>query len=220
MHWLTKPGTSLPEETRISLAACRELRTIPAVRNCGSHIGQADFSDEVVNVDFGENWVSVDPEAADEEARLDPRRGRRPPGLFRDVLTYLREGCGSPDGVEPRDRRPDLRARPGRAQAGGGRVRAELAGIDGLVDLHVELQEDVPHIEVETKLRAARAHGLKPGDIRRAAATLTQGIEVNDIWRPARVFDVNVWSTPETRRSLSRHPALPIDTCRWPCGAR
>src|SRR5918999_6599429 len=63
MHWLTKPGTSLPEETRISVQACRELRTIPGVRNCGSHIGQADFSDEVVNVDFGENWVSVDPAA-------------------------------------------------------------------------------------------------------------------------------------------------------------
>ena len=123
MHWLTKPGTSLPEETRISLAACRELRTIPAVRNCGSHIGQADFSDEVVNVDFGENWVSVDPEADYEEA-LASIHGVVDgyPGLFRDVLTYLRERVREVlTGSEPRDRRPDLRARPGRAQAGGGR---------------------------------------------------------------------------------------------------
>jgi len=44
-----------------------------------------------------------------------------------------------------------------------------------------------------------------------------QGIEVNDIWRPARVFDVNVWSTPQTRRSLSSIRALPIDT---PVGGR
>ena len=214
MHWLTKPGTSLPEETRISLVACRELRTIPAVRNCGSHIGQADFSDEVVNVDFGENWVSVDPEADYEEA-LASIHGVVDgyPGLFRDVLTYLRERVrevltGSSHAIVVRISGPDLEALRREADE----VRAELAGIEGLVDLHVELQEDVPHIEVETDLAAARAHGLKPGDVRRAAATLMQGIEVNDIWRPTRVFDVTVWSTPETRSSLSSIRALPIDT--------
>jgi Cu/Ag efflux pump CusA len=39
MHWLTKPGTSVQEETRISVRACKDLREIPGVRNCGSHIG-------------------------------------------------------------------------------------------------------------------------------------------------------------------------------------
>ena len=53
MHWLTKPGTSQPEETRISVRACRDLREIPGVRNCGSHIGQAFLADEVYGVDFG-----------------------------------------------------------------------------------------------------------------------------------------------------------------------
>ena len=41
MHWITKPGTSRPEMWRITAQACRELLTIPGVRNCGSHIGQA-----------------------------------------------------------------------------------------------------------------------------------------------------------------------------------
>ena len=62
MHWLAKPGTSQPEETRISSAACKDLREIPGVRNCGSHIGQALSADEVYGVDFGENWISVDPD--------------------------------------------------------------------------------------------------------------------------------------------------------------
>jgi Cu/Ag efflux pump CusA len=34
MHWLTKPGTSHPEEVRVSTLACVELRSIPGVRNC------------------------------------------------------------------------------------------------------------------------------------------------------------------------------------------
>ena len=41
MHWVTKPGTSLPEETRITAAAAHELQAIPGVRNFGAHIGQA-----------------------------------------------------------------------------------------------------------------------------------------------------------------------------------
>ena len=61
MHWLAKPGTSQPEEFRISVRACKDLREIPGVRNCGSHIGQAFQSDEPYGVDFGENWISINP---------------------------------------------------------------------------------------------------------------------------------------------------------------
>ena len=72
MHWLTQPGTSVAEETRISVSACKDLREIPGVRNCGSHIGQAYLADEVYGVDFGENWISVSPER---RLRQDPGRG-------------------------------------------------------------------------------------------------------------------------------------------------
>jgi Cu/Ag efflux pump CusA len=61
MHWLAKPGTGRDEMFRISQEACEELMTIPGVRNCGSHIGQALLMDEVYGIYFGENWVSVDP---------------------------------------------------------------------------------------------------------------------------------------------------------------
>jgi CzcA family heavy metal efflux pump len=214
MHWLTKPGTSLPEETRISVKACRELREIPGVRNCGSHIGQALFADEVVDVYFGENWVSVEPEAGyDVTLASIQKTVDGYPGLFRDVQTYLKERIrevltGASQAVVVRISGDDLDVLRRTAD----RVQEELAGIDGLVDLHTELQEDVPHIEVATNLAAAGRHGLKPGDVRRTAAALVQGIEVNDIWRPARVFDVNVWSKPEARASLTSLRRLPIDT--------
>jgi CzcA family heavy metal efflux pump len=214
MHWLTKPGTSLPEETRISIEACRELRQVPGVRNCGSHIGQALFADEVVDVYFGENWISVDPEV-DYDKTVAAVQGvvNGYPGLYRDVLTYLRERVkevltGTSESVVVRIYGEDLEVLRRQADV----VQKRLSGIDGLIDLHSELLEEVPHVEVEANLAAAARHGLKPGDVRRAAAALMQGIEVNDIWRPARVFDVTVWSTPETRGDLTSIRALPIDT--------
>ena len=92
MHWLAKPGTSQPEEFRVSVRACKDLQEIPGVRNCGSHIGQAFQSDEPYGVDFGENWVSINP-AVDYDKTLASvsKTVDAYPGLYRDVQTYLRE---------------------------------------------------------------------------------------------------------------------------------
>jgi Cu/Ag efflux pump CusA len=53
---------------------------------------------------------------------------------------------------------------------------------------------------------------VKPGDVRRAAATLVESEEVGDIFRGGRAYDVHVWSTPETRGSVQSISSLPIDT--------
>ena len=91
MHWLTVPGTGQPEMFRISARANHEPRD-PGVRNAGSHIGQALLMDEVVGIDFGENWISVDPSVDYDETLAKVQEvvdGY--PGLYRDVLTYLKE---------------------------------------------------------------------------------------------------------------------------------
>ena len=216
MHWLTKPGTSHGEMVRITTQGSRELRAVPGVRNFGAHIGQALFADEVVGIDFGENWISVDP-AADYDKTVSSIQGVVDgyPGLFRDVLTYLRERVrevltGTSEAVVVRLYGDDLAVLRRKAEE----VKARLSGVEGLIDLHVSLEEDVPHVEVEVDVAAARRHGLKPGEVRRTAAAFVQGIEVNDIWGPARVFDVTVWSVPETRHSLTSLRNLPIDTPR------
>ena len=92
MHWISKPGTSVVEERRIVTRASRELRAIPGVRNFGSHIGQALLADEISGVNFGENWISIDPKADYEEtiaAIEEVVEGY--PGLYRNRLTYLNE---------------------------------------------------------------------------------------------------------------------------------
>jgi Cu/Ag efflux pump CusA len=214
IHWLTKPGTSLPEERRIVTAASRDLRAIPGVRSFGSHIGQALLAEEVVGVNFGENWISVDPRAdygrtvAAIQRVLDAY-----PGLYHDVLTYLNERidevlAGSSDSIVVRIFGQDLRELRARAEE----VRAMLSRIPGVIEQHVEFQEDVPQIDVRVDLATAARYGIKPGDVRRAAATLVSGEEVGDIFRDGKAYDVQVWSTPRTRRSLSDVRDLPIDT--------
>src|SRR4029078_8927054 len=51
---------------------------------------------------------------------------------------------------------------------------------------------------------------------RRAASTVLSGIQVGSLFEEQKVFDVVVWSTPETRNSLTIVNNLLIDT---PSGA-
>jgi len=214
MHWVTAPGTSLREEVRISTAACIELRQIEGVRNCGSHIGQALLADEVVGVDFGENWISVDP-SVDYDATLASVQGvvAGYPGLRRDVQTYLKERIrevltGTSEAIVVRIYGPDLEVLHDIAED----LESAMAQIEGIVDLHVELQVQIPQVHVEVDLAAAEHYGLKPGDVRRAAAVLIASEEVGDVFFGGAAYDVHVWSTPETRANLTSIEQLPIDT--------
>jgi CzcA family heavy metal efflux pump len=214
MHWLTKPGTGRDEMVRISQAACQELRTIPGVRNCGSHIGQALLMDEVYGIYFGENWISVDPSVDyDETLAKIQETVDGYPGLYRDVQTYLKERIrevltGSSHPIVIRLYGPDLDVLRAKADE----IEQRLSQIEGLIDLHVEFLVDVPQVQVEVDLDKAQKYGLKPGDVRRAAAYMIAGEEVGDVHVANRTYDVNVWSTPETRNNFTDILELPIDT--------
>jgi Cu/Ag efflux pump CusA len=214
MHWVTAPGTSIGEETRITIKACNELRTIPGVRNCGSHIGQAFVADEPYGVEFGENWISIDP-AVDYDkthaAVLEVVNGY--PGLRRDVQTYLKERIrevltGSSDAIVVRIYGSDLAKLKELAEA----VEEKLDVIPGIIDLHTEQLINIPQIQVTVDLAAAQRYGVKPGDVRRIASTYMAGEEVGDIFNTGKAYDVVVWSIPEKRGSLSDVENLLVDT--------
>ena len=219
MHWVTTPDASLPEMLRITTRASKELRAIPGVRNFGAHIGQAFAADEVVGVNFGENWISISREADYDKthAKIE-EMVEGYPGLYRDVQTYLKERIrevltGAGEAIVVRIFGPDLDVLRDKAEE----VRAVLADIPGLVNLHKELVVEVPHIQVTVKLDKAQLYGLKPGDVRRASATLMAGEEVGDIFIDGRTYDVQVWTDPASRHSMDSVREMLIDT---PTGQR
>ncbi len=219
MHWLTQPGTSVTEEYRISAAACQDLQQVDGVRNCGSHIGQALLADEVYGVDFGENWISVDPKVDYDQALAEvQQKVAAYPGLFSDVQTYLRERVkevltGSSESIVVRIYGPDLAVLRDKAKE----IETRIAGLEGVVDAHASLQTTLPHVEVVPDLEAARRLGLTPGEIRRQAATMIAGEEVSDIYAGGRAYDVHVIALPSARDSVTDVQELQIDT---PLGGR
>ncbi|MEO8117888.1 MAG: efflux RND transporter permease subunit [Rhodoferax sp.] len=219
MHWVTSPDTSHPEMVRITTLASKELRAIPGVRNFGAHIGQAFAADEVVGVNFGENWISISPNVDyDKTIAAIDELVTGYPGLYRDLQTYLKERIrevltGSGEAIVVRIFGSDMTVLRDKAEE----VRLAMADIEGLDRLHKELIVEVPEVQIKLKLDAAQRYGLKPGDVRRASAALVAGEEVGDIFNSGRTYDVQVWTSREWRHSLTSLQRMLIDT---PTGQR
>jgi CzcA family heavy metal efflux pump len=213
MHWLGKPDISLQEQVRTTKQVNAELLTIPGVRNAGSHIGNALLGDEPHGVYFGENWISVDP-SVDYDDTVDSIRGVVDgyPGIYRDVLTYLKERIrevltGTSDPITIRIFGQDLDLLRTKAEE----INRILGEVPGVGEHSVDFQDAIPQVRVQVDLDAAKQHGLKPGDVRRAAAWLMAGQEAGDLYAGGRAYDVQVWTSPEKRRSVTDLENLLID---------
>src|SRR5213593_140007 len=92
IHFITTPGTSAVEQQRMIVRLSGDLRSIPGVRSFGSHIGQAFLGEEIAGVNFGENWISTDPNMdRDQIVEEISAVTESYPGVYRDVQTYLNE---------------------------------------------------------------------------------------------------------------------------------
>jgi CzcA family heavy metal efflux pump len=210
------PGTSLPAMQEIVTRASRELRAIPGVSNVGAHVGRAVFGDQVVGINSAELWVSIDPEA-DYDATVAAVQGATDSytGLDRKVQTYLQQALAQPqtstgDAITVRVYGEDLDVLRSQAE----KLQQALAGINGVVDPHVVLPPEESTLEIEVDLASAQRYGVKPGDVRRAAAALLSGIQVGSLFEQQKVFDVVVWGAPEIRDSVNDVSELLIDTPR------
>jgi CzcA family heavy metal efflux pump len=214
VRWDGPPGTSQTEMRRITARASRELRSIPGVRDVAAQIGRAVLGDQVVDINSAELWVSVDHDA-DYGATLAAVRSAVDgyPGLVRDVQTYERQSVrraltGSNDPIVVRVFAPQFDVLRRKARE----VGRALADVDGVKRVHMERDIEQPHIDIEVNLAKAQRYGLKPGDVRRAAATLLASLEVGSLFQEQKVFQVVVWTKPETRRSVTDIRNLLIDT--------
>ncbi|MGH7709768.1 MAG: efflux RND transporter permease subunit, partial [Gemmatimonadaceae bacterium] len=213
MHFVEKPGTSLEAMTRVTIRASKDLRAIDGVRNFGSHIGRAEVADEVVGPNFTELWISVDPSVDYDETVAEIQHVVDTyPGLYRDLLTYLRERIkevltGASATIVVRIFGPELGELRARAEA----VAATMKDIEGIADLKVQAQVLVPQIEVRPRADAAAQLGVTAGDVRDQVETLVRGTKVGEVYQDQMRFDVVVWGTPNVRSDPTALRRLPIN---------
>lgn len=207
-------GTSHPEMVRLTDRVTSELGAIPGVRNVGALIGRAEFGDRVVGMNSAQLMVKIAPTADYRAtvAAIDAAINGYP-GVKGELQTYLNQTTSAADAEADA---PVIVRVYGQdwtiLRAKSEELRQMLSGIDGVADSKIDLPREEPTLEVEVNMADAQRHGVNVGDVRRAAATLVNGLQVGSLYQKQKVFDVVVWSTPKTRGNLTDIGKLLIDT--------
>nr|WP_246811572.1 efflux RND transporter permease subunit [Mesorhizobium silamurunense] len=208
------PGASLPAMTRTMAQLESEVRSIDGVSSVAGHLGRAITGDQVTGIESGQLWVGLD-ERVDRAATLSRIRDTMAGFANLDVQVegYLASTAGRifADAGEPvvvRIEGAETTVLEEQAKL----VAAKIAAIDGVNSVRIDKNAVSPEIEVKVDVAKAAARGLKPGDIRRAAATVFAGLEVGSLFEQQKVFEVVVWGAPTARGSITDIKNLLIET--------
>ena len=217
VQWEGAPGMSLPEMQRIVARAGTEIDELDGIDSVGGHVGRAILGDQTVGVNSGELWVTVDPSAnyGDTVSSIE-EVATGYPGVHGTVLTYPRERVNdvldNPNGV----RGKDLTVRVFGANQDvlnetTDDVRAAIDDVDGVEGVVIDSPIVEPTLDVEVDLDRAQAFGIKPGDVRRTAATMFNGITVGNLFEEQKIFEVTVEGADDLRGSVDDLRNLQID---------
>ncbi len=213
VSWEAAPGTSLQGMNRMVKGLSDSLRAVPGVRSVSGHIGRAVTGDQVVGIESGQIWLSIDDTAGYEKTMLAIKeKMKESPATEASVQSYL---AGTVQRIATSKGDPVIvrieGAEQGVLEAQALQVANAIAGVKGIGEVRIDKRSTAPEIQVKVDVAAAARFGLKPGDVRRTAATVFAGLEVGNLFEEQKVFDVVVWGTPATRQSITDIKELLID---------
>lgn len=213
------PGTSLAESNRIAAIIEKAALKIPEVTHVGRRTGRAEMDEHAEGVNHSEMDIGLRPgrrNLAAIEAELREAIGDIP-GVFVGFgqpishrLDHLSSGVRAALAVKVYG--PDLNELRRLAES----VRREMSDVEGVVDLQVEPQIEVPQIRIEIDRQAAARYGVTPRQLAENLEVGLGGHTVSQVLQGQQTFDLVVWFTPEARGNLETIGATLIDTPSGP----
>jgi CzcA family heavy metal efflux pump len=198
---VTLPGTSLADSDNLGRGLERILLSVPEVTATARRTGRAELDEHVQGVESAELDVTLrmkDRSKAEVLAEI-RERVKLLPGMNVTVgqpishrIDHMLSGTRANIAVKIFG--DDLAALRSLAR----QVESAIRGIDGVVDLSVEQQTDIPTVQVKARPEDAARFGLQPGEVASRIQTAFVGTEVNRILEGQLSFPLVV-RYPETR---------------------
>lgn len=216
---VTVPGTSLEEADAIGRRVEQILLASGAVRSTDRRQGRAELDEHAQGVNAGEIDVTL-------------RDGVDRPALLEDLRREFSAIPGTSVTIgQPIGHRIDHMLSGTRANIAvkvfgsdlyglrdvGAQIERAMQGVDGLADLQLEQQTDVPQLRIRADRTALARYGMTVGQLADAIDVAFNGRVVSQVLEEGRSFDLVV-RFPEALRSDAEFIArVPFDT---PVGAR
>ncbi len=199
---ITVPGTSLQESNEIGNRVEGRLLGIPAVVSTARRTGRAELDEEAQGVNVSHVEAQLD--LTDRE--------------LAEVMAEVRESLAGMSGTsitvgQPIGHRIDHMLSGTRAAIAislfgpdlrelrqiAGQIETIAHEVEGLVDVSMEQQAEVPQLQVRSNRRAMARYGVSPGTLANAVHIALQGEVVSIVREGERTFDLMVRYADEYR---------------------
>jgi Cu/Ag efflux pump CusA len=181
---VTLPGTSLQASDRLGAALEHQLQLVPEVVSSARRTGRAERDEHVQGVESAEIDVKLRASARTRDDILEDIRSRLSllPGVSVTIgqpishrIDHMLSGTRANIAIKVFGE--ELQA----LRDIGAQVQSAVQGIEGLVDLSVEQQTDIPTVRVTFDRGALGRYGLQSGAAAEALETALVGREVGQI---------------------------------------
>jgi CzcA family heavy metal efflux pump len=211
----TLPGTSLDESMRIGSHITALLRRHPEVVSVAQRAGRSELDEDAQPPNFSEFDVTLrygrrDPEELVHQIREDLEQV---PGIAVNVGQFIAHRLdevlsGVRAQIAIKIYGPDLKA----LRRLGSQVETILREVEGVRDLQLEQQIDVPQVRIAINREMAARLGLNPGDVLETAQVAFNGETLSQVVEGQRSFPLFVWFDDASRRDADAMRNLLIDT--------
>lgn len=192
---VTLPGTSLEESDRLASQMDRILMEQPEVVAYARRTGRAEADEHVMGVESSEYEVQIKLKERSKEQFLEALRGQLAtvPGMNMEIgqpishrIDHMLSGTRAAVAVKLFG--PDLYE----LRRIGEEVRVAMDPVDGVVDLALEQQRDVPLLRVRLRREALASHGVTIDSVARHINAAIQGEKAGQILEDRKTYDLVV----------------------------
>jgi CzcA family heavy metal efflux pump len=217
---VTLPGTSLQESDRLGRRVEEILLAFPEVVSTARRTGRAELDEHAQDVNAAEIDVRLRATGRSKEAFLAEVREKLTavPGVVTTIggpiahrIDHMLSGTRA--GIAIKVFGDDL----AQLRATALQIEKAMKAIEGVVDLAVEQQVDVPQLTIKIDREAIARYGLRAGTMAETIETAFAGTKVTRVLESQRTYDVVVRYRDDARADLDAIRNTVVDT---PSGAK
>ncbi len=196
------PGTSLQESNRLGNIAEGIIAKTPEVISTARRTGRAELDEHAENVNYSEIDVRLSESDRSHQEVMAELRERLAyiPGVLVNVgqpishrIDHLLSGVRAQIAVKIFG--PDLATLRRKAQE----LYDMMTEIEGVVDIQVEQQVDIPQIKIRFDYHEIQRYGLTKKEVVEVLETALRGRVASQVLEDQRIFDLVVWFDEESR---------------------
>jgi HME family heavy-metal exporter len=209
---LLAPGSSLATSNKIGETAQEQLMKIESVKSVARKTGRAELDEHAEGVNVTELFLEI-ADDADREKTIEIIRETMEdiPGVVSSteqplahLISHMISGVKAQIGIKLFG--DDLDVLRNKAEE----MKQRISGVEGLADVVIEQQTNIPQLRIELNRSALKQNGLRPANVMELVETAMNGTVVSQVLLGQRTFDLMVRMDEPYREDVSKLKRLAV----------